>query len=98
MSLRSAVWVCVRRPALLSWFAADLFIMPRSKWYSPRLRRDLVTRLYFRAQEEGIPMTRLADRLIEQAPPRAQSDIGGLSRLRMDFKPLGSLPTGVDKN
>jgi hypothetical protein len=44
--------------------------MPRAKWYSPQLRRDLVTRLYFRAQTEGIPMTRLADRLIEEALSR----------------------------
>jgi hypothetical protein len=41
--------------------------MPRAKWYSPRLRRDLVTQLYFRAEAERIPMTRLADRLIEEA-------------------------------
>lgn len=41
--------------------------MPKAKWYSPQLRRDLVTKLYYRAQYEGIPMTRLADRLIEQA-------------------------------
>jgi hypothetical protein len=44
--------------------------MPQAKWYSPQLRRDLVTQLYFRAQAEGIPMTRLADRLIEEALSR----------------------------
>ena len=44
--------------------------MPRAKWYSPQLRRDLVTRLYFRAKAERIPMTRLADRLIEEALAR----------------------------
>ena len=44
--------------------------MPRAKWYSPQLRRDLVTRLYFRAQAERIPMTLLADRLIEEALSR----------------------------
>ena len=44
--------------------------MPRAKWYSPQLRRDLVTRLYFRAQAERIPMTHLADRLIEEALSR----------------------------
>ena len=44
--------------------------MPRAKWYSPQLRRDLVTRLYFRAQAERVPMTRLADRLIEEALSR----------------------------
>lgn len=44
--------------------------MPRNKWYSPRLRRELVTQLYFRAKAEGIPMTRLADRLIDEALSR----------------------------
>ena len=44
--------------------------MPRAKWYSPQLRRDLVTRLYFRAQAERVPMTRLADRLIDEALSR----------------------------
>ena len=46
--------------------------MARAKWYSPQLRRDLVTRLYFRAQAERIPMTRLADRLIEEALSRPE--------------------------
>jgi hypothetical protein len=45
--------------------------MPRAKWYSPQLRRELVTQLYFRAQAEGIPMTRLADRLIDEALARS---------------------------
>jgi hypothetical protein len=44
--------------------------MPRANWYSPQLRRDLVTRLDFRARAEGIPMTRLADRLIDEALAR----------------------------
>ena len=44
--------------------------MPAAKWYSPQLRRDLVKRLYFRAKAEGIPMTRLADHLIEEALAR----------------------------
>ena len=44
--------------------------MPRAKRYSPQLRRDLVTRLYFRARAEEIPMTRLADRLIDEALAR----------------------------
>jgi hypothetical protein len=44
--------------------------MPRAKSYSPQLRRDLVTRLNFRAQAEWIPMTRLADRLINEALAR----------------------------
>lgn len=39
--------------------------MPVPKWYSPQIRRDLVKKLYFRAKAEGIPMTKLTDRLIE---------------------------------
>jgi len=41
--------------------------MTRSKWYSPQIPRDLVSRLYVKAKAEGIPMTRLASRLIEEA-------------------------------
>ena len=28
--------------------------MPRAKWYPPQLRRDLVTRLYFRASDQTL--------------------------------------------
>lgn len=44
--------------------------MPAPKWYSPQLRRDLVTKLYFRAKAEGVPMTRLANRLVEESLSR----------------------------
>ncbi len=44
--------------------------MGLSKWYSPQLRRDLVTKLYFRAKAEGVPMTRLANRLVEESLSR----------------------------
>jgi len=46
--------------------------MTRAKWYSPQIRRDLVTELYFRAKAERIPMTRLTDRLIEEALRRTE--------------------------
>lgn len=36
-------------------------------WYSPRLSRETVRRLYFRAKREGIAMTVLTDRLVQQA-------------------------------
>ncbi len=39
--------------------------------YSPVLRRDLVTRLYFKARELGVPMTVLNDRIVEEALKRA---------------------------
>lgn len=45
--------------------------MPAPKWYSPQLRRDLVTKLYFRAKAEGVPMTRLVNRLVEESLERS---------------------------
>ena len=44
--------------------------MAYAKWYSPQLRRDLVSSLYHRAKAEGMPMTRLANRLIDEALTR----------------------------
>ncbi len=41
--------------------------MPRKGYYSPVLRRDLVTRLYHAAKDARLPMTRLQDRLLEDA-------------------------------
>jgi hypothetical protein len=39
----------------------------KAKYYSPRLRRDLVARLYREKEKRGIPMTTLADRLLSAA-------------------------------
>ena len=41
--------------------------MARPHHYSPVIRRDLVTKLYFRAKAERIPMTKLVNRLIDEA-------------------------------
>jgi hypothetical protein len=41
--------------------------MPRKGYYSPPLRRDLVSRLYHTARELRVPMTVLNDRLVEDA-------------------------------
>ena len=41
--------------------------MPRNGYYSPVLRRDLVTRLYYAAKDARLPMTKLQDRLVEDA-------------------------------
>ena len=41
--------------------------MPKTKHYSPQLSRELVCKLYHRAKAERIPMTVLANRLIEEA-------------------------------
>ena len=48
--------------------------MAYAKWYSPQLRRDLVSSLYYRAKAEGMPMTRLANRLIDEALARLPAD------------------------
>jgi len=37
-----------------------------TRWYSPKLSRELVSKLYFRARAERIPMTVLANRIIQQ--------------------------------
>jgi len=41
--------------------------MTKDRWYSPRLERQTVRRLYFQAKADGIPMTVLAIRLVEDA-------------------------------
>ena len=41
--------------------------MTRRKWYSPQLSRQVVSRLYNQAKNERIPMTVLANRIIERA-------------------------------
>jgi hypothetical protein len=47
--------------------------MPRNGYYSPVLRRDLVTRLYYAAKDARLPMTTLQDRLVEDALDRNTS-------------------------
>jgi hypothetical protein len=44
--------------------------MQRKGYYSPVLRRDLVTRLYHAAKDARLPMTKLQDRLVEDALDR----------------------------
>lgn len=41
--------------------------MRTSKYYSPRLDRDLISLLYQRALAEDLPMTRLTSRIIREA-------------------------------
>ena len=40
--------------------------MPKLKHYSPQLSRELVSQLYHKAKAEGVPMTVLANRLMEE--------------------------------
>lgn len=41
--------------------------MAQAKWYTPQLRREVVSRLYHRAKAERVPMTVLANRIMEDA-------------------------------
>ena len=41
--------------------------MAKQKWYSPQLSREVVSRLYHRAKSERVPMTVLANQLVEKA-------------------------------
>jgi hypothetical protein len=55
--------------------------MTRRKWYSPQLSRQVVSRLYYQAKTERIPMTVLANRIIERAlGPNEPSDICSILR------------------
>lgn len=41
--------------------------MPKVRHYSPEIRRDLITKLYYRAKAEKMPMTKLTNRLLDEA-------------------------------
>ena len=43
--------------------------MPKLRHYSPQLSKELVSRLYHQAKAERVPMTVLANRIVEEAPP-----------------------------
>ena len=48
--------------------------MTKDKWYSPRLERKTVRRLYFKAKAQGIPMTVLANQFVEKALGKQRAD------------------------
>ena len=56
------------------------------RYYSPRLRRDLITPLYHEAKRQRIPMTELASRFVED----------GLNRLRPDQPTIAEEPGAED--
>ena len=41
--------------------------MPKFTHYSPELSKELVSQLYHKAKAEGVPMTVLANRIMEKA-------------------------------
>jgi len=48
--------------------------MSTLRYYSPRIARPLITRLYHEAKRRGIPMTALTDELIAKGLPMAQPE------------------------
>ena len=56
------------------------------RYYSPRLRRDLINPLYYEAKRQRIPMTELASRFVED----------GLNRLRADQSTIAEEPVATD--
>ena len=45
----------------------------KSRHYSPQIRRDLVSKLYHRAKAERVPMTKLTNRLLDEAMTHIES-------------------------
>ena len=66
--------------------------MANACWYSPQLRRDLVSRLYHRAKAERIPMTRLACRLLDEALDRTMPSDAAAPRVAEDTTTSSSAP------
>ena len=52
--------------------------MTRPRWYSPQLSREIISQLYHKAKAEGIPMTTLVNRIIEQG-----LDVGNTIEMRI---------------
>ena len=47
--------------------------MAKPKCYTPQLSREIVSRLYFKAKAERVPMTVLANRILEDALGRQET-------------------------
>ena len=48
--------------------------MVRDKYYSPRLKRDLISPLYHAAKAQRVPMTALASQLVAEGLSRIAED------------------------
>ena len=61
--------------------------MPRAQWYSPQLRREMVSRLYHLAKAERVPMTRLVDQLVNEALARRAPEFAEAARVAEEPNP-----------
>jgi hypothetical protein len=65
--------------------------MSQAKYYSPKIRRDLVSKLYSKAQSLDIPMTKLVDRIVAEGlglyrtKRSNKNQSGGDEQLTFDF-------------
>jgi hypothetical protein len=57
----------------MSRWQKEVIPMPQVKYYTPKIRRDLVSKLYWKAQSLDVPMTQLIDLIVAE----------GLGRYRM---------------
>lgn len=64
--------------------------------YSPKIREDLIPYLYKLSRHLGIPMTKLASRLIEQAICHFK-ETGVFSEIEMEEKAMEELTTHLKK-
>jgi hypothetical protein len=50
----------------MSLWQKEVIPMSQAKYYSPKIRRDLVSKLYWKAQSLDVPMTRFVDRIVAE--------------------------------
>ena len=63
--------------------------MARAPYYSPRLDRDLISRLYRQAKAERVPMTALASRLVREGLAGPERETSRLAEEPAAYDPSG---------
>jgi len=61
--------------------------VPKARYYSPQLERDLITSLYHTAKSRRVPMTRLASMLVRDGLARMGGDDGGENAIVREVPP-----------
>jgi hypothetical protein len=61
--------------------------VPKARYYSPQLERDLITSLYHTARSRRVPMTRLASMLVRDGLARMGGNDGGESAIVREDPP-----------
>ncbi len=72
--------------------------MARARWYSPQLDRFLVSALYHEARRRKVPMTRLANGLLESALAGSQGwEAAALAEAPAPYRTRPPQSTGDDQ-